>query len=248
MTQFITNFSTVFIQVIILFIFIGCGFIGGKKKFISAEGSKVMSNILLYFVTPCLIITSLNIEFDKQKFIDLIVCFGAFTAVQVVTILLVTLIFKGKERKTTTVLRLAVIFSNVGYMGLPLQSAVLGEEGLFYGSICVASFNLVVWTYGIAYSSGDKKVLSLKGIVFNPGIIAVTVGILFFLFSVKLPTPIKTAMEGMAGMNTPLAMLIIGYNLAASNILKALKDKKVYLVSFLRLIAVPLVSLAVFYL
>ena len=242
--QFLNNFYTVFVQVLILFIFMGFGFVGEKKKLISTEGSKVISDIILYFVTPCLIINSLNIKFDSDKLSGLLVCLVAFFVIQIASVLLVCLLFR-KDHISTRVLRFAVVFSNVGYMGLPLQKAVLGDEGVFYGSVCVAAFNVFVWTYGIICMSGDKKQMSVKKLILNPGIIAVTIGIVLFLFSLKLPLPISSAIGSMASLNTPLAMMVIGFNLARSNLLSALKDKRVYLVSFLRLVLVPIVSLFV---
>ena len=242
--QFLNNFYTVFVQVLILFIFMGFGFVGEKKKLISTEGSKVISDIILYFVTPCLIINSLNIKFDSDKLSGLLICLVAFFVIQIASVLLVCLLFR-KDHISTRVLRFAVVFSNVGYMGLPLQKAVLGDEGVFYGSVCVAAFNVFVWTYGIICMSGDKKQMSVKKLILNPGIIAVTIGIVLFLFSLKLPSPISSAIGSMASLNTPLAMMVIGFNLARSNLLSALKDKSVYLVSFLRLVFIPLVSLFV---
>lgn len=243
--QFLSNFYTVFIQVLILFIFMGFGFVGEKKKLISTEGSKVISDIILYFVTPCLIIHSLNISFDSNKLNGLLICLAAFFVIQIASALLVCLLFKNKKHISTRVLRFAVVFSNVGYMGIPLQKAVLGDEGVFYGSVCVAVFNVFVWTYGIICMSGDKKQMSLRKLILNPGIIAVTIGIILFVFSIKLPTPISSAIGSMASLNTPLAMMVIGFNLSRSNLLSALLDKRVYLVSILRLVLIPIASLFV---
>lgn len=247
MTQFLINFATVFIQVLVLFIFVVCGFISAKTKIMSTEGSKVMSNIVLYFATPCLIISSLNIKFEKDKLKGLIVCLIAYMAIQIVSVLISKLIFRRGGEKTLRVLQFAVVFSNVGYMGIPLQKAVLGDEGVFYGSVCVAAFNIFVWTYGIVCMSGDRKKMSPKGLLFNPGIIAVTIGIMLFLFSVKLPLPIDSAVNGLASLNTPLAMMVIGFNLAGSNILAALENKRVYLVTLLRLILIPLAAMFALY-
>lgn len=247
MTQFLINFVTVFIQVLVLFIFIGCGFVGAKTKIITTEGSKIMSNLVLYFATPCLIINSLNIKFENDKLQGLLICLVAYMIIQIVSVFISKLLFRKDSEKTLRVLRFAVIFSNVGYMGIPLQKAVLGDEGVFYGSVCVAAFNLFVWTYGIVCMSGDKKKMSPKGLLVNPGIIAVTIGLLLFLFSVELPLPINSAITGLAALNTPVAMMVIGFNLAKSDIITALKNKKVYYIVFLRLIAIPLVSLFALY-
>lgn len=245
MAQFITNFSTVFVQVLILFILIGFGFAGNKAGIINKEGSKVMSDIVLYFVTPCLIINSFNIEFDKSKLQGLLICLIGFFLIMFASIIIVHLLFRGRNKQKNRVLRFAVVFSNAGYMGIPLQKAVLGDEGVFYGSVCVAVFNIMVWTYGLICMSGDKKSMSIKKLILNPGIIGVTVGLIVFLFSVSLPTPVSSVLESMAALNTPMAMMVIGFNLAGSNILAALKDKSVYIVSLLRLVVVPIASLFV---
>lgn len=245
MQQFLTNFYTVFLQVLILFIFMGCGFFGAKKKFINEEGSKVVSDIILYFVTPCLIINSFNIAYDSSKFEGLIICLIAFMSIQVASALLGFLLFRKGKQESLRILRFATVFSNTGYMGIPLQKAVLGDEGVFYGSVCVAAFNIFVWTFGIICMSGDKKQMSPIKLVLNPGLIATTIGIVIFLFSIKLPTPISSAIGSMAELNTPLAMMVIGYNLAGSNVLSSLKKGSVYLVSTLRLIIIPLLALGI---
>ncbi len=221
----------------------GFGFVGNKTKLISVEGSKVISEIVMYFVTPCLIINSFNTPFDKEHLSGLIVCFIAFFAVMAVTAILVHIIFRGKPEEKTKVLRFAVVFSNVGYMGIPLQEAVLGPEGVFYGSACVAVFNIVLWTYGLVCSTGSIKTLSVKRLLLNPGIIAVTIGLLVFFFSAKLPLPIDKTLEFMAALNTPLAMMVIGFNLAGSNILSSFKNISTYVVIALRLIVIPLATL-----
>ena len=91
---FLNNFYTVFIQVLILFIFMGFGFVGEKKRFISEEGSKVISDIIMYFVTPCLIINSFNIVFDKNKLEGLLICLVAYMVIQIVSAVLSFFVFR----------------------------------------------------------------------------------------------------------------------------------------------------------
>lgn len=243
MAQFITNFTTVFIQVLILFALMGFGFAGSKTGIITKEGSKVMSDIVMYFVTPCLIINSFNIEFDNEHLHGLIICLIAFLSIMIGSALLAHAVFRGKDANKTKVLRFAVVFSNTGYMGIPLQKAVLGNEGVFYGSVCVALFNIVLWTYGLVCMSGDKKSLSIKKLILNPGVIGVIIGIIVFMAPVSLPSPVASIVDSMASLNTPMAMMVIGFNLAGSPIAAAFKDKSLYLVSFLRLVAIPIIAL-----
>ena len=244
----LTNIITVFWQVVTLFLLMAFGFAGGKTGLITKEGSKVMTNVLLYFVTPCLIVNSFNIEYDPERLMGLLTCLLASLLIHGGLIAAAILIFRGKEEKRNRVLRFALVFSNAGYMGIPLQEAVLGEEGVFYGSVYIAVFNLTLWTFGVVCSTGNIKDISGKKLITNPGIIGVVLGILLFLLPLKLPAVISSVVGNMASLNTPLAMLIIGFFLAESNLLAALRDKGVYLVAFLRLIAAPLAVLGILYL
>jgi predicted permease len=246
MSQFISNFYTVFIQVLVLFMLMALGFVGGKIKLINEEGSKVMSNIIMYFVTPCLIINSFSTTaFDKEHLNGLITCVVAYTIIMGVSAVIGHALFRKGDPSKNKVLCFALVFSNIGYMGIPLQRAVLGEEGVFYGSVCIAVFNVVMWTYGIVCMSGNTKTLSAKKLVLNPGVVAVTIGLIIFLFSIKLPSPIETMVSSMADINTPLAMIVIGFNLGRSNIVDSLKDKGFYIVSLLRMVVIPLISLLI---
>lgn len=242
------NILTVFWQVVILFLLMSFGYAGGKAGLINESGSKVMTNVSLYFVTPCLIINSFNIEFDPSKLKGLLICLVASILIHAFTICIVMFLFKSDNKKRNRVLRFACVFSNAAYMGIPLQQAVLGSEGVFYGSVYIAVFNITLWTFGVFCSTDDIKAISGKKILINPGIIGVLIGILLFLLPIELPNVLTSVISSMSNLNTPLAMLIIGFYLTESNLLTALKDKAVYLIAFIRLIAVPLVVLAVLYL
>ncbi len=244
----LNNVLTVFWQVVTLFLLMSFGFAGGKTGLINKNGSKVMTNVSLYFVTPCLIINSFNIEYDPNRLMGLLTCLLASFLIHAGLIAAATLIFRGKEEKRRRVLRFALVFSNAAYMGIPLQEAVLGEEGVFYGSVYIAMFNITLWTYGVVCSTGNIREISGKKLLFNPGIIGVVLGLLLFLLPIKLPLVLSSVIGSMASLNTPLAMLIIGFFLAESNLFAALRDKSVYIVALLRLVAAPLIVLALLYL
>ncbi len=244
------NLLTVFWQVVALFLLMAFGFAGERAKIINENGSKVLSNISLVFVTPCLIINSFNIEYNPEKLTGLLVCLAASVIIHAVSILGVELATKGKKTaaEKLRVIKFAIVFSNAGYMGIPLQEAVLGADGVFYGSVYVAIFNVTLWTYGVVLSTGKIGEISGKKLLANPGLIGVIIGILLFLLPVSLPKILSQTVSSMAALNTPLAMLIVGFYLAKSNLLTALKDKSVYLVAAFKLITIPLVTLGVMYL
>lgn len=242
------NFLTVGQQVVIIFILIAVGFICSKAKLINGYGARCMTNIVLYAVTPCVMLDAFQRDFDPSMLTNLLISAAAAIGVHILSILLSRLCIHDKDKSKKTVLRFAVIFSNCGFMCLPLERALLGDDGAFYGGIFIAVFNIVLWTYGLVMMSGSTRLLSIKNLAFNPGIIGVLAGILIFLFSIKLPGIVLAPVEFLSALNTPLPMLVIGYHLYKSNLRQALRDKKAYLAIFLRLVLIPLISLGALYL
>ena len=96
--------------------------------------------------------------------------------------------------------------------------------------------------------SGDKKVLSPKKMLINPGVIGVSIGLIIFLLSIPVPKVIAEPISYIASLNTPLPMLIIGYHLMKSNILEGLKNIKCFFAIGIKLFLFPLLALFVMYL
>lgn len=244
----VQNFLTVGQQVLIIFILIAIGFICGKTKLIKENGAQCITSVVLYVVTPCLLIEAFQREFDPSMLLNLAIVAAASLGVHLISVIIANLLIHDKDKARQTVLRFSVVFSNCGFMCLPLEQALLGDDGVFYGGIFVAIFNVVVWSYGLVLMSGNKKEISVKKLVLNPGLLGVAIGFIFFLFSVKLPEVIITPISYISDLNTPLPMLVIGYYLYKSNLKEVLFDKKAYLAIGLRLVAIPLISLGVLYL
>lgn len=242
------NFLTVGQQVLIIFILIAVGVICGKTKLIKEEGAQCLTSIVLYAVTPCLMVEAFQREFDPSMLLNLTIVALAAFGVHVISIIIARLLIHDKDKSRQAVLRFAVVFSNCGFMCLPLEEALLGSEGVFYGGAFVAVFNIMVWSYGLVMMSGDRKQLSIKKLALNPGIMGVLIGLIFFLFSIKLPDIVMAPISFLSDLNTPLPMLVIGYYLYKSSIKEALCDKKAYVAIALRLIAIPIICLAVLYL
>lgn len=242
----ISNFLTVSQQVVILFILIGVGFVSRKTNLIKENAVKGMTNLVLYFATPCVIIASFHdCEFNEEMLWGLLLMALIVVCVYAFSIFLATLFFRQKDIAQRAVFRVATIFSNCGFMSLPLQKAILGNDGVFYGAIYVGMFNIVVWTYGLLTMSGSKKELGIKKLITNPGIIGVFFGILIWILNVNLPEILYAPINYMGSLNTPIPMVIIGCQLASASLKRAFTDKFSYLSMALRLLIIPAVTLVV---
>ncbi len=241
------NFLTIAQQIIILFMLIIAGFVCGKCKLISDSGIKTCTNLALYLATPCVIIKSYIRDFSAEVLGELVISIGLSFAIHLLAIVIAQMIFPTKRKTdSSAVNHYAVIFSNAGYMALPLQAAILGDDGVFFGASYVAIFNVMSWTYGLWCMSKEKGSFSPKRLI-NPGVVSVIIGIIIFVLSVPVHPNILSVLTHLSNLNTPIPMLIIGYYLSQSNIFDALKNKRIYLVAFLRLILVPSLALAGMY-
>ena len=235
------NILTVGNYVLILFVLIGVGFVCNKIKLISGRTVKEMTNFVLYIVTPCVIINSYQREFDSKMLKGLIITLIASVASYAVTILMAHLLVRDKDKKRERTLRFGTVFSNCGYMSLPLQQVLLGSEGVFYGTTYIMVFQIMLWTYGVVVMSGDMKNISLKKIFINPGVTSSLVGVLLFLFSITLPSVIGEPVKHLAALNTPVPMVIVGYHLANANF--RIKGVAPYVTLVLRHIISPVILL-----
>lgn len=241
------NFMMVSQQVVILFILIGVGFLCGKVKLLNKNAVVKMTNIVLYIVTPCVMINAFQREFDYTMLLNLGITALCSTAIMIGSIIISELVFKDKDKARNKVLKFGTIFSNCGFMSLPLEAAILGQDGVFYGSVFVAVFNVILWTYGLFSMSGNKQELSAKKLIQNPGILGVVAGLILFLLSFTLPEVIATPVEYLAQLNTPLPMIIIGFYLAKTNLKSVFSDKWAYVSMSLRLIVIPVAALGIMY-
>lgn len=240
---FVENLLLIGGQVLVLFVLIGVGFACGKAGAITEHAAKKMTDIVLYVVTPCVMINAFQREFTFELLGKVFLSAGISLAILVCSILLVKLIFHDRDIARRKVLQFSVVFSNCGFMSLPLQKALLGDEGMFFGSVFVAIFNVVVWTYGLVDMSGSRKALSIKKLALNPGIIGFVLGLIVFVTGVKLPVFISQPIMHLANLNTPLPMLIIGYYLTTAKLKQAFTDAAGYLAMFLRLAVIPVAAL-----
>ena len=240
-------FINVLTQVIILFVLIIVGAILAKSGILTEKGVKSITDLVLVLVTPCVIIKSFVREFDVLALKGLLISMLIAVLSHIAFIIMSQLLIHDKDKATERVLRFGAIFSNCGYMSLPLQQALLGDDGVFYSASYIAIFNMFVWSYGIIMMSGDKKYLTPKKIIINPGMLGLLIGLVVFFLSIPIPKIIYEPISYIASLNTPLPMIIIGYHLKNSTLLLGLKNIKYIFAMALKLIIFPLLVLLVVY-
>ena len=240
----IDDFLIVAQQVAVLFVLMGFGAVMRKAGFFKENAIDGIVNVLLLVVTPCLIVDVFQRPFDPSMLKGLGLAFLIAVLTHLVLILLAKAVVHHRDEDIRRPLRLAAVFSNAGFMGIPLEQAVLGDVGVFYGIVYVVVFNLFMWSWGLKTMSGGVNRFKMW---VNPGTVGLALGAPFFFLSVKLPAVIGLPLRHMANLNTPLAMIVIGYALAGAEFGKVVRTGAVYVATLVRLVICPLLVIAALY-
>jgi len=175
-----------------------------------------------------------------------------------VVIPLAMLLVRHRDENVRKPLLLAAVFSNAGFMGIPLEQAILGDRGVFFGASYIVVFNLFIWSWGLKVMKGNGERLARRSLgegggtevvkmVLNPGTIGIALGLPLFLFSARLPSFLAVPVHHLANLNTPIAMIVIGYGLAGAKLGQVARNPSVYVASLIRLVGYPLLFIAAMY-
>ncbi|HHU51234.1 MAG TPA: AEC family transporter [Firmicutes bacterium] len=232
-------------QVLIFAVMMFIGFLARKKRTITPEVTKGLSDVLINITSPLMVFTSFQFTYtsDMLRSAGKVFVFSLF--IHLFSLLLGLVIYNMYPKPSRTILRFITVFSNCGFMGLPLLQAIYGRIGVFYGSIYLTVFNLLLWTVGVVIFTGKQRQKSWGRDLLNPNIIGVVLGLATFALSIKIPSPVYSALELVGGMTTPLSMLVIGSLLAGVGIRDLFSGSALYYGTFIRLVVIPGLTLLI---
>ena len=230
------------LNIFILFILMGVGFSFARKKIVTDIGIKQMTELLLKAVVPCVIINAYQREFNGFMVKNLIIALVFSILIHFIAMLVLPLVFRNNSGNNRINI-FSVMYSNAGFIALPLVSGVFGSEGVFYAVAYLTVFNILYWTHGVYVYTGDIKQLSFKKAFLTPGVLGTLIGLLLFLFRIELPFFAQKTVSYLAALNTPLPMFIMGAYLVNLDIKRVIKNSEMWFVCCLRLVAFPLAAI-----
>ena len=240
------SFIDVLITVVFLLLLAFPGFLFAKLKKFPAKAAETFTVIVLYCCQSTLVVTSFQKrDFDPQIGINMLWVALIALAVHLIMFAILKLVFIKKSTSAKIrVLKFASVFSNCGFMGIPLVNAIYHEEGVFYLTAFITVFNIVVWTHGVILISGQKDFKQVVKVFYSPTIISIVLGLITFFAQIRIPETALTALGYIKEINTPMAMIVSGVTIAATNVPALLKKVRVYYVCLLKLLVLP-IALAV---
>ena len=226
------------------------GFLLVKTGFLKQEQSGVLSKLLVYVGMPFLILSSTidKITFSAGLILTiLVVAFIGIVYTLVMFLVSSPLTAMEHSPKTKGMMRFCAVFSNNGFLGIPLAIAVFGADSPVLMVVIIINIisNVLMQTLGVYLVSGDKKQMSAKKALLNPLLIAFIIGIVLNLVNIKAYIPeISTFSTHFSNIVTPISMTILGMKMADVRFTSLFASWKTYYVSLHKLVVFPAVIVA----
>ncbi len=243
------DFPSFLNTVITMFAILIVGYVLGKKNVISSTASKNLSKLIISIGQPALIINSItNKEFSWNNLqLALISLAFAFIMHGIMAVIAYFSCIKIKDLDERKITEFAMVFGNIGFLGIPVLGALFPTDGAFVASFFVVSFNILLWIIGLAIIARkrDDVKLTVKNIFINKGTVPSMIGFAIFLIpsvfpSFRIPAFASSTVSYLASLCTPISMLIIGALLSGRSAKQIFGSGKVYYLCLFKLVVIPL--------
>lgn len=233
-------------QMIILFALMVVGYLCRRYKVLSQEGLGPLSMLVTQIGNPALILSASIENPINVSAIYLLktvgFCFLIYGLLIAISKIVVSFFHEEKAKKNIYLLML--VFSNIGFMGIPLVKMVYGPKEFFYITVFQIPYDILIYTYGVGLISSGKNHLSgkelLKSLV-NPGSVAAVGAMFIYMFPVHFSTIISEPLGMLGNLAAPLSMIVIGASFFNINIKEIFTNWKLIIFSGIKLLVMPFV-------
>lgn len=238
------SFFTVFFQMLALLIMIGTGYFASKSGMMDGHTNGQMSDMIVNIFNPLLVFSAAanavgQIPVSKIYIVGMVAA-GMF-AVFILAGMAVSPLFE-KDKGQRKIFQLMFVFSNVGFIGIPVISSILGSEYVVYVTEFMIVYSIVFYTYGVTLMDGKFSLQSLKAMI-NPGMVFGLLAMAVIIFGVQVPDFLKTAATYLGNVTSPMALVAVGYTLAQSDLKEVFGQPRLYVFSVFKLLILPLLML-----
>ena len=224
-------------QVLTLFLMIGVGFAISRLKKIKDSSIPDITWLMTRVSLPCAIIRSLMVDNSPEFLRSISYAFVVITVITLAAAFLSQLCYRKRAKEQRTVLQMGMVYGNSAFMGIALVQAVLGEGAVIYATlIVIVETILMLLQCELTMSEGKP---SIRKALLTPGVIGFVIGMTRLLLNIKLPAPITSTITTMSGMNTPLAMIIVGMQMGKVDLRTIFTQKDLYSCALFKLVLQP---------
>jgi predicted permease len=230
-------------QMLIFILIMAVGAYARRKNILTPENQGQITQLVLGIAYPAIILSGVTGDGPHMEGGELAYAFGVILVMLVLLMISAFLIpwllhYDAAEKGIVNVM---VIFTNIGFMGVPMIDAIYGKDALIYMTVLLIPFNLLFFSYVIQTikGGGEKKEPFRWKNLLNPGMIACVLAVILYVANIRFPYVLTSAIRMVGSMTGPLAMMLLGSFLADTE-WKTLFNKKILAFTVLKMLVVPI--------
>lgn len=225
------------------------GFIMMKAKMMSEEAIKAISKLMIFVCQPCFAVYAFNqLDFSWSFLGQVLLFMAVIVALKLIIIMIFSFVYKKRfDDVKYRIMTIASNFGNCVFFGAPVLEALLPEfpEAIVFANAYAVAMNVLAWTVGSAIITNDKKYISLKKVILNPGTIGFLAAIFFYVAGLRFSGNILNSLSTLGKMTTPLSMIVLGMRLATVRIKPIFTTPMFYFTIIFKQMVYPLIGGAV---
>ena len=236
------SMNVVFTQILVILLYILIGYAAGKLRLINADQRKYLTTICTNLILPFTILSASNQTISHNQMAELGLSFLLMLGLFIATTTIAMLVQRHTPRPLKVTTTSLVTYPNCTFLGLPLCRALFGDIAILYNAVAMVAFNVLFFTWqSSAFTGKSFRPRNLA----TPGTIATALLLLMLFAGIQFPAPVQTVVSSTGAMITPLSLIIIGVMMSENRLVLILKERRAYVITLVRNLAVPLVALLI---
>jgi malonate transporter and related proteins len=212
----------IFLKTLPFFALIGVGYLAGRTRFFSEEATAYLTRFVFYFALSAMLF-GFAANLDVAAIFSWPLVLAYLLATSVVWLLVAAVaIARGTNHEEAVFEAHTGVIGNVGFLGIPMLALLLGPQAV--GPVLlVLAVDLIVFSSiltmvitGLRAGRVSAQTFGIlaMGLVKNPMIVSVGLGIAWGATGMTLPVPVNEFLTLLGSAATPCALFAIGASLA----------------------------------
>ena len=234
------NFFASLSNMSVVLVGIAVGYLAHKLGILGGETDRKLTKLLLTITLPAMTLGAVATSEELPDVSTLLGILEAAVAFYVISFLLAIFVPRllGGTPLQRSVWRFALCFPNVGFIGIPVCTAFLGEEAMIYAVILTLPFNVISYTLGPLMLTGGFQDFSLRKML-NPAVVSSALALVMTLLRVRPPHLVGECLNFVGDITVPMSLVIIGSLLAETSVREVLGSPRLWAMTVLRLAVLP---------
>ena len=237
------SFMATFSKMLMILFAISMGYLANRLKILDDGSNRKLTKLVLNITIPGLILSAVMTG-EAQPEVGTVLSVwkmaAVYYAVELLAVLVVPALLGGTDRQKG-VWRFSLLFTNAIFIGYSVLGALYGERAVFYAVLLTLPVNALSFSVGPLMLGGSRR-FSWKSLC-TPSFLSSVLSLVIVLAGIQVPAYAGEVLGFVGDMTAPLSLLVLGSVLAGMPLGKVFAMPRIWALSLVRLVAMPVLLL-----